>query len=257
MARPNKEGLDYFPHDTDAVNDPKIQALMALHGPTGYAFYFIILERVFRTENGRITIGKLAEKAGLAKTIGINIKTFDEILETALEVECFVLEENHLTSSGIKKRFSSVNEIREKERKRKEEYKNKIKDKEKVKVKEKTGRGKPAENPRKTSDEVFILPEWIDKEAWASFEEMRNKIKKPMTDKAKKLVTSELEKLKASGNDPVAVLNQSTRNSWQDVYALKDKGGKSNGSTGTSTQGNRLAPEAGKYAGVGDVCGEE
>ena len=27
MARPIKEGMDYFPHDTDATNDEKIEAL--------------------------------------------------------------------------------------------------------------------------------------------------------------------------------------------------------------------------------------
>ena len=57
MARPLKAGLNYFPHDTDAVNDDKLQSLMALHGAEGYAFYFILLERIFRTENSRKTTG--------------------------------------------------------------------------------------------------------------------------------------------------------------------------------------------------------
>lgn len=38
MARPRKEGLGYFPHDTDAVNDEKIEALRALYGNDGYAY---------------------------------------------------------------------------------------------------------------------------------------------------------------------------------------------------------------------------
>ena len=49
MARPPKEGLDYFPHDTDAVNDEKIEALRALYGNDGYAFFFILLERIYRS----------------------------------------------------------------------------------------------------------------------------------------------------------------------------------------------------------------
>jgi hypothetical protein len=47
MARPKKEGMDYFPHDTDAVNDEKIEALRLLYGNDGYAFYFILLERIY------------------------------------------------------------------------------------------------------------------------------------------------------------------------------------------------------------------
>ena len=43
MARPRKEGLDYFPHDTDAASDEKIEALTIIYGAKGYAFYFILL----------------------------------------------------------------------------------------------------------------------------------------------------------------------------------------------------------------------
>ena len=145
MARPLKAGLNYFPHDTDAVNDDKLQSLMALHGAEGYAFYFIMLERIFRTENGRITIGTRAEKAGLAKVIGISLKKFEAILSTAIDVKCFCPDvlrmENSLTSMGIQKRLDTVKNLREKERIRKENTK------EKYKRKRKAIHGKPTENP--------------------------------------------------------------------------------------------------------------
>lgn len=38
MARPRKEGMDYFPHDTDAVNDTKIESLRMLYGNDGHYF---------------------------------------------------------------------------------------------------------------------------------------------------------------------------------------------------------------------------
>lgn len=149
MSRPLKAGLNYFPHDTDAVNDDKLQSLMALHGAEGYAFYFIMLERIFRTENGRITIGTQAEKAGLAKVIGISLKKFEAILSTAIEVKCFCPDifrtENSLTSMGIQKRLETVKNLREKERIRKENTKEKYK--EKRKRKRKAIHGKPTENP--------------------------------------------------------------------------------------------------------------
>jgi hypothetical protein len=142
--RPRKSGLDYFPHDTDAVNDDKLQSLMAIHGTDGYAFYFIMLERIFRTENGRITIGTQSEKAGLAKVIGISLKKFEAILTTAVEVKCFCPDvfrmENSLTSTGIQKRLETVKHLREKERIRKDNTKDKYK--------RKTKHGKPTENSK-------------------------------------------------------------------------------------------------------------
>ena len=52
---------------------------------------------------------------------------------------------------------------------------------------------------------------------------MRNRIKKPMTARAEQLVVQELEKLREQGQDANAVLEQSIRNDWQDVYPLRDK----------------------------------
>ena len=71
--------------------------------------------------------------------------------------------------------------------------------------------------------QVFVLPEWIDKATWNSFDEMRNKLRKPMTERAKELIVMELIKLKSLGNDPNAVLLESIRKSWQDVFPLKEK----------------------------------
>jgi hypothetical protein len=69
----------------------------------------------------------------------------------------------------------------------------------------------PSPNP-KTKKEEFFLPEWIDKVAWAAFEEMRIKIKKPMTDRARKNIISKLEAFKSKGHDNSITL------SWQGVY---------------------------------------
>lgn len=139
MPRPLKQGLDYFPHDTDASGDEKLQSLMALHGPAGYCFYFIMLEKVFRTENARITCGKPVEKAGLARLMCITLKQFDAIMETAIEVGCFDPTEweqsKVITSNGIQKRIAMVLSIRSKERERKERIKESLKKKDKKKYK--------------------------------------------------------------------------------------------------------------------------
>lgn len=55
----------------------------------------------------------------------------------------------------------------------------------------------------------------------SDFNEMRNRIKKPLSDKAKELLIKELNKLSTDESEQIAILNQSIFNSWQGVYPLK------------------------------------
>lgn len=54
------------------------------------------------------------------------------------------------------------------------------------------------------------------------FIKMRKMIKKPLTDKALKLMLSKLDKMATSRSDKVAILNQSIMNSWQGIFELKE-----------------------------------
>lgn len=59
--------------------------------------------------------------------------------------------------------------------------------------------------------------------ALQGYEAMRKSIKKPLSDRAKKLAIGQLERL--APNDPVAqaaILDQSTFHSWQGLFALKE-----------------------------------
>lgn len=70
---------------------------------------------------------------------------------------------------------------------------------------------------------MIALPQYIDREAWEGFCEMRRTIKKPMTVRAAKLVVYELQRIKDAGHDPNAALDQSTNHCWADVYVPKEK----------------------------------
>ena len=72
--------------------------------------------------------------------------------------------------------------------------------------------------------EVFKIPPFINPEIWKDFEAMRKQVKRPMSERAKKLIISKLQKL---GEDKAnEILEQSIVNCWQDVYPLKvDKKG--------------------------------
>ena len=129
MARPQKEGLDYFSHDTDAVNDEKIEALRALHGNNGYAFYFILLERIYRTNEAELDVSDAETIQILSRKVAVTTEEFMQMLETAFRWKCFDREAYEkrgvLTSNGIKKRTSVVVEkratMRDKYQKKKEE----------------------------------------------------------------------------------------------------------------------------------------
>jgi DNA-binding transcriptional regulator GbsR (MarR family) len=84
--------------------------------------------------------------------------------------------------------------------------------------------------------EIVNLPDFIKPEIFTAFSEMRKKIKKPLTDYAVSLIIKELEVLRANGDDPNEILEQSIRNGWQDVYELKNKGNKKTNNRDLPTQ---------------------
>lgn len=124
MARPRKEGLDYFSHDTDAVDDEKVDAIRAMFGNDGYAFFFILCERIYRTDNAEFDVSKPVLMASIVAKVRVEQTQFDAMLNAAFDVGLFNREEYEsrkvITSDGIRKRFSEVKRLRERWRKSKE-----------------------------------------------------------------------------------------------------------------------------------------
>lgn len=70
---------------------------------------------------------------------------------------------------------------------------------------------------------AFELPEWVPKEAWNDYQEMRRTIKKRMTPRAKEMAVTKLAELHVRGYMPKDVLDQSTFNCWQNLYPIKEE----------------------------------
>lgn len=68
---------------------------------------------------------------------------------------------------------------------------------------------------------AYVPPAWVPAEAWAGFDAMRRRERHPLTVRAASLIVLELQKLQAQGHDPAAVLDQSTRNGWRDVFPIR------------------------------------
>jgi hypothetical protein len=69
----------------------------------------------------------------------------------------------------------------------------------------------------------FVLPASISETIWADYEEMRRKLKRPLTPKARELAVKEILKLQAAGYHPQEVIEQSILNSWQGLFPVRSE----------------------------------
>lgn len=64
------------------------------------------------------------------------------------------------------------------------------------------------------------IPDWIPETAWQDWHEYRNS-RKGWTRRAKELTISKLEKLRAHGHNPTAVIEQSIERGWSGLHEIK------------------------------------
>jgi hypothetical protein len=71
---------------------------------------------------------------------------------------------------------------------------------------------------------AVALPDWLPKEPWDAWLEVRKKNRAPNTPRALRLALTELAKLKAAGQDVQAVLEQSTLRGWRGIFPIAGAG---------------------------------
>jgi hypothetical protein len=107
MARPQKEGLDYFPLDVDVDQDDKVALIEAQHGVTGFAIVVKLLMKVYKNSY----FYKWTEKEQLLFSRGINvdINTLQDVVNDCVKWELFSgkMYDKYqiLTSKGIQLRY--------------------------------------------------------------------------------------------------------------------------------------------------------
>ena len=79
--------------------------------------------------------------------------------------------------------------------------------------------------PKTTTSESESLPDWLDRELWASWVEMRKRIPRaPFTDRARRGILGDLAKLREIGvTDPNERLEECIKRSWRGVFFDSDK----------------------------------
>lgn len=72
---------------------------------------------------------------------------------------------------------------------------------------------------------AVVFPDWLPPRAWQDFHDFRQAQNRqhPWTKAAQRLAVRTLDKLRAQGHDPAAVLEQSVLNGWRGLFALRSE----------------------------------
>lgn len=127
MARPQKKGLDYFPHDVGLSGSDNIEAIESLYGNDGYSVYLKLLEKIYQN-GGKVfinddeTVQRYASKFNL-KSPEILIKIINSMVKVQLFEKKAWNDAKMLTSSRVRKTLKAVVNKRVRS---KENYKNRV-----------------------------------------------------------------------------------------------------------------------------------
>ncbi len=222
MARVQKDVVSYFPHDASACTGDTLTVLQGQFGNDGYAFWFKLLEKLSLTEGHCLDCSNSNKWQLLLAKTGVNEITGVEIMKLLVEMKAIDKELWESKLIWCQKLVDNVSDVY-KNRRREIPLKPVITDKKRI-ITEKntitTGQSTQSKVEYIKVDKI-IIPEWIDKDTWEDFLEMRKKNRSIPTDKAKVLLIKELNRLKGEGHNPNEVLNQSIMNNYKGVFPLK------------------------------------
>ena len=276
MARPVKEGLDYYPLNADFMSDIKVRRLIRSFGSKSIGVVVALLGMIYGDKGYYILLNDDVAFIISEQTLE-DEELVNQIINKLIEIEFFDknLYEKHrvLTSKGIQKRFISATERRKDvnlitkynlvnvdnnsssdvvnvynnpvnvdnnsssdvvnvyNNQQRKEKKSKVKKSKEKQSKENTDdscNAPSAERRARTfAFESLVVEKYGEDECltdtFRDFAIMRKAIKKPLTERATKVLLGKLDKL-ANGDKElvIKILEQSILNNWQSVYELKD-----------------------------------
>lgn len=234
MTRPRKQVVDYFPHDAHASDGDTLTILQNHFGNDGYAFWFKLLEKISGSENHVIDCRNAKKwQLLLAKTC-TNQETGAAIMAMLCELQaidaelwyghkiiwCQKLVDN--VADVYKHRGTPIPErpvITPENAISADNNLISVPDNPQSKVKY------TKVKYSKVKGKEISIPDFIDKELWHDFLEMRKQMRKPATPRAQELLIKDLVKLSADGDDPNEIIKQSIKNSWQGLFPVGGRDG--------------------------------
>ncbi len=115
MARPIKNNADYFPHDADMRNDPRVKALRRKFGVEGYGIYSMVVEYLTHSEHFQAKFDKLGVEL-MAGDFDIETDKLQTILKYCTELDLIQNDKGVLFCKSLEKRLNPLLSKRERDR---------------------------------------------------------------------------------------------------------------------------------------------
>lgn len=221
MARPIKNNADYFPHDADMRNDPRIKALRRKFGIEGYGIYSMLLEFLTDSDFFEFKNDSLSLEL-VAGDFDIETDRLVTILQYCFQLDLFQLDAktNIISCKSLDNRLEPLLS------KRKRDRIEVIDDDNTQSRVEESKEKKNKEKERKAVDPLRALPSPFGslefKTAWHEWEKFRRELKKKLTESTAK---KQLKFLGARAeNEAIEIINQSITNGWTGLFDMKTNG---------------------------------
>lgn len=117
MGRPPKEGCDWFKHDRDMRNDPKVLALRTRFGMDGYGVWCMILESLSDAANFRLEWTEDSREL-LAGDYRIDAEKLGEIAAYMQRIKLLEIADGFLFCPKLTERLKTLIDKREREQER-------------------------------------------------------------------------------------------------------------------------------------------
>jgi uncharacterized protein YdaU (DUF1376 family) len=245
-----KKDAYYFPHDSNATEDPKMMLLIDELGMEGYGIFWMLLEALRNQKGYKYPVKFLKS---LCRMKNADKETVSKVIN---DYELFVVEEDHFFSDSFLKRMKEIDEHRarlaENGRKGGKKTQSQKRNSSKASSGASSGASSKASTPVKQGfkqnssnakaikekeikekeikeDNKNTLKEEFDfffndsnfLETFEEFKNIRKALKAPATPKAEKLILNKLVKF-SDKNIKIAIeiLERSIENGWKGVFQL-------------------------------------
>lgn len=212
----------YFPHDSNARDDPKCSILIEQLGLEGYGIFWVLVEILRDQPSYRYPLALIPVIARKYNS------TTEKVRVVVGNYGLFQIDDDQFFSLSLNRRMERIEKIREI---------NRIKGQKSGARRRNLPAGRTPDEPRldsgSTGDEQIKENKLNEintsdpfSQALDDFAEHRRKLKKPMTNKARKLLLNQLDRLASTDDEKIAILEQSILNGWSGLFDLKQQGKK-------------------------------
>ena len=214
----------YFPHDSNARDDPKCSLLIEQLGLEGFGIFWVLIEILREQPTFRYPMKLIPVIARKYNT------TAEKIRVVIGNYGLFTIDADEFFSLSLNRRMERIEKLRELNRIKGQKSGERRRNLPAVRTPDEqalnrgsTGDEQIKEKKSKLNETKTKIPDPLD-QALDDFAEHRRKLKKPMTDRAKKLLLADLDKLAETDREKILIIEQSILQGWSGVFALKQHG---------------------------------